>query len=96
MASHFLLTSKARTLSSIKIARLSDDEAFSLLCELRWGSKEVVVRPNAVFSIKPTLSLLASNGGANIVNTRLALHQGQFLLITSCRFKPTCSLLRYL
>ena len=45
MASHFLLTSKARTLSSIKIARLSDDEAFSLLCELRWGSKEVVVCP---------------------------------------------------
>ena len=45
MASHFLLTSKARKLSSIKIARLSDDEAFSLLCELRWGSKEVVVCP---------------------------------------------------
>ncbi|MCY6395460.1 IS1595 family transposase, partial [Actinobacillus pleuropneumoniae] len=45
MASHILLTSKARTLSSIKIARLSDDEAFSLLCELRWGSKEVVVCP---------------------------------------------------
>ncbi|MDY3333305.1 MAG: IS1595 family transposase [Gallibacter sp.] len=45
MASHFLLTSKARTLSSIKIAHLSDDEAFSLLCELRWGSKDVVVCP---------------------------------------------------
>lgn len=95
MAYHILLTSKAQTLPSIKIARLSDDEAFSLLCEPLWGSKEVVFSLNAVFSIKPTLSLLASNGCANIVNTRLALHQGQFLLITSCRFKPTCSLLRY-
>ncbi|WP_373100502.1 MULTISPECIES: IS1595 family transposase [Pasteurellaceae] len=45
MTQHFLLSSKARSLSSIKIARLSDDEAFSLLCELRWGSKEVVVCP---------------------------------------------------
>ncbi|MDD0824761.1 IS1595 family transposase [Mannheimia sp. AT1] len=45
MAQHFLLTSKARTLSPIKIARLSDDEAFDLLCQLRWGSKENVVCP---------------------------------------------------
>ncbi|URL01036.1 IS1595 family transposase [Avibacterium sp. 20-126] len=45
MAQHFLLTSKARTLSPIKIARLSDDEAFNLLCEIRWGSKEDVVCP---------------------------------------------------
>ncbi|MEG9488959.1 IS1595 family transposase [Mannheimia indoligenes] len=45
MAQHFLLSSKARTLSPLKIARLSDDEAFSLLCELRWGSKEDVVCP---------------------------------------------------
>lgn len=45
MAQHFLLTSKARTLSPIKIARLSDDEAFNLLCEIRWGSKEDVACP---------------------------------------------------
>ncbi|QEH47366.1 IS1595 family transposase [Aggregatibacter actinomycetemcomitans] len=45
MAQHFLLSSKARTLSPIKIARLSDDEALSLLCQLRWGSQENVVCP---------------------------------------------------
>ncbi|MGX2975679.1 IS1595 family transposase [Ursidibacter arcticus] len=45
MAQSFLLSSSVRKLSPLKIARLSDDEAFGLLCELRWGSKEVVVCP---------------------------------------------------
>ncbi len=45
MASHFLLTSKARTLSPINIARLSDDEAFSMLCKIRWGSGNEQVCP---------------------------------------------------
>ena len=45
MAQHFLLSSKARTLSPLKIARLSDDEARSLLCQIRWGSEENVVCP---------------------------------------------------
>lgn len=45
MAQHFLLSSKARTLSPIKIARLSDNEAFSMLCALRWGSAKHVVCP---------------------------------------------------
>lgn len=45
MSQHFLLTSKARTLSPIKIAKLSDSEAFSMLCDLRWGSKKNVVCP---------------------------------------------------
>lgn len=45
MASHFLLSSKARTLSPIKIARLSDAEAFSMLCKIRWGSDKNVVCP---------------------------------------------------
>lgn len=45
MAQHFLLSSKARTLSPIKIARLSDAEAFDMLCTLLWGSKENVVCP---------------------------------------------------
>lgn len=45
MTQHFLLTNKARTLSPIKIATLSDDKAFSLLCELRWGSETVVTCP---------------------------------------------------
>ncbi|WP_235898351.1 transposase [Haemophilus seminalis] len=44
MAQHFLLSSKARTISSREVAQLSDEE-FGLLCELRWGSKEVVVCP---------------------------------------------------
>ena len=45
MVQHFLLSSKARTLSPIKIARLSDDEAFSMLCTFRWGSEKHVVCP---------------------------------------------------
>jgi hypothetical protein len=45
MAQHFLLTSKARMLSPIKIAWLSDGEAFSMLCGIRWGSKKHVVCP---------------------------------------------------
>ena len=45
MAQHFLLTSKTRTLSPIKIARLSDDEAFSMLCEIHWGSDNEQVFP---------------------------------------------------
>lgn len=46
MAQHFLLSSKARTLSPLKIARrLSDDETRSLLCQIRWGSEEKVVCP---------------------------------------------------
>lgn len=42
MAQHFLLSSKVRTLSSLQIACLPDDEAFAMLCEIRWASKENV------------------------------------------------------
>lgn len=52
MAQHFLLSSKTRTLSPIKIARLSDDEAFDLLCQLRWGSKENIVCPKCSIAHK--------------------------------------------
>ncbi|AWW34589.1 IS1595 family transposase [Mannheimia varigena] len=45
MTQHFLLSSKARTLSSLQIARLSDDEAFAMLCDIRWGSQENVCCP---------------------------------------------------
>lgn len=45
MAQHFLLSNKARTLSPLKIARLSGDESRSLLCQIRWGSEENVVCP---------------------------------------------------
>lgn len=45
MAQHFLLSSKARTLSSLEVARLTDEQAFDLLCDLRWGSQENVVCP---------------------------------------------------
>lgn len=46
MAQHFLLTSKAKTLSLMKLARLSDSEAHDLLCEIRWGSVEKQVCPS--------------------------------------------------
>lgn len=40
MTQHFLLSSKAGTLSSYEIAQLSEEEAYDLLCELRWDGKE--------------------------------------------------------
>lgn len=45
MAQHFLFSSKARTLSPINLAQLSDTEARTLLCQIRWGSEENVVCP---------------------------------------------------
>lgn len=45
MAQHFLLSSKTRMISSREVAQLSDEEAFDLLCELLWGSRETVVCP---------------------------------------------------
>lgn len=45
MAQSFLLSSSARKLSPLKIARLSDADAFSLLHELRWRSKNEQVCP---------------------------------------------------
>ncbi|AKO34225.1 hypothetical protein RZ58_06560 [[Haemophilus] ducreyi] len=45
MAQHFLLNSKAKTLSTLQIARLSDEQAFDLLCDMRWGSKQHVTCP---------------------------------------------------
>ncbi|STO54226.1 transposase [Canicola haemoglobinophilus] len=45
MAQYFLLTSKARLLSPIKIAQLSDDETLSMLSALRWESDNEQVCP---------------------------------------------------
>jgi transposase-like protein len=40
MAQHFLLSSKARTLSLAKVLRLSDAEAFATFRAIRWASNE--------------------------------------------------------
>ena len=53
MTQHFLLSSKARSLSSYEIAQLSEEEAHDLLCELRWGGKEFITCPNCVVQHKP-------------------------------------------
>ena len=45
MTQNFLLSSKARKFSPIKMAQLSDSEARALLCQIRWGSEENVVCP---------------------------------------------------
>lgn len=45
MAQHFLLSSQAKTISSFKIAKLSDEEAFWIFANLRWQSTENVVCP---------------------------------------------------
>lgn len=39
---HFLLTAKARTLSTLRVARMNDDDAFVLFKRLRWGDREEV------------------------------------------------------
>ena len=45
MHQHFLLTAAARTLSVREVFELSDEEAFNLFRELRWGEGEEVVCP---------------------------------------------------
>ena len=42
MAQHFLLSSKAKTLSLAQVLRLSDEEAFKLFCAIRWEGGEPV------------------------------------------------------
>lgn len=45
MSQHFLLTAHARTLSVRDVFTLSDNEAFALFREVRWGKGEEVVCP---------------------------------------------------
>lgn len=40
MAQHFLLSAKARTLSVVAVARMSDDEARATVRALRWASTD--------------------------------------------------------
>ncbi|WP_305098635.1 IS1595 family transposase [Croceibacterium aestuarii] len=40
MAQHFLLSAKARTLSLKTVFRMSEDEAYSLFCEMRWPEND--------------------------------------------------------
>ena len=40
MAQHFLLSSKARTLSLAKVARMSDDEARETFRQIRWHATD--------------------------------------------------------
>ena len=42
---HFLLSAEARTLSVRKVFEMSDDEAFAVFREVRWGKGEEVVCP---------------------------------------------------
>jgi transposase-like protein len=45
MHQHFLLSAKARTLSVREVFELTDDQAFDLFRELRWGKGDEVVCP---------------------------------------------------
>lgn len=45
MSQHFLLSAKARTLSVRKVIELTDDQAFQLFKEVRWGSGDNVACP---------------------------------------------------
>lgn len=45
MTQHFLLSAKARTLSIKRLFDMSEDQAFDLFRELRWGKGEEVTCP---------------------------------------------------
>lgn len=45
MQQHFLLSAKARTLSVREVFELSDEAAFDLFRELRWGKGDEVACP---------------------------------------------------
>jgi len=46
MPQHFLLSAKARTLSVREVFAMTDEDAFSLFKELRWGQGEEVTCPD--------------------------------------------------
>lgn len=46
MPQHFLLSAKARTLSVRKVMELTDDQAFQLFKEVRWGEGDEVACPD--------------------------------------------------
>ena len=46
MSLHFLLKAEARTLSVVQVLAMSDDDAFTLFREVRWGDGEKVVCPH--------------------------------------------------
>lgn len=46
MTQHFLLSAKARTLSVRKVMEMTDDQAFQLFKEVRWGEGEEVACPD--------------------------------------------------
>lgn len=45
MSQHFLLSAKARSLSVLQIARMTNEEAFAMFKEMRWGVGEEVACP---------------------------------------------------
>lgn len=45
MPQHYLLSAQARTLSVLQVARMSDQEAFEVFKELRWGAGDTVACP---------------------------------------------------
>ena len=87
MAQHFLLSSKARTLSSYEIAQLSEEEAYDLLCELRWGEKSSSLVLNVGYNTSLIIFLHVNNGVANIVITLLVSLLAPFLPIARNRLR---------
>lgn len=45
MSQHFLLSAKSRTLCVLQVAKMTDQEAFEVFKELRWGAGEAVAYP---------------------------------------------------
>lgn len=52
MSQHFLLSAKARTLSVRKVFSMTDDQAFTLFRELRWGTGEETGCPMCASVVK--------------------------------------------
>ncbi len=86
MAQHFLLSSKARTLSLAQVMRLSEDEAFTTFREIRWAEtngKPVCVKcghgecytyaKRRIFKCKACARQFSATSGTIFASHKLAL-----------------------
>ncbi len=53
MAQHFLLSSKAKTLSLVQVMNLTNEDAFKLFKSIRWGNTEEIPCPRCGIVHKP-------------------------------------------
>lgn len=89
MAQHFLLSSKARTISSREVAQLSMKKRLICFANYVGEVKKPSFVLNVVYNIRLIGLVRVNNGGANIVIIHSVSHQALFLPIENCHSKPT-------